>query len=171
MDERLEALLDKQAIEEVLMRYARTVDWLDEDGQASCFWPDAEIDYGFYQGDGAGWAPLVMEVERSAERRWHLCGGLMISLKENQASSECYGLTVSCVADEDGNKLDYMFGGRYLDELEKRDGEWRISKRRYVLDFRYELPHGVETDTAAADELSLPILKIMQAGHPDYRPF
>ena len=47
MDARLEALLDKQAIEEVAMRYSRTLDWLDGDGQAGCFWPDAEVDYGF----------------------------------------------------------------------------------------------------------------------------
>lgn len=170
MDERLEALLDKQAIEEVLMRYARTVDWLDEDGQASCFWPDADIDYGFYKGDGAGWTPVVMEVEKSAERRWHLCGGLMISVDGDHASSECYGITVSCAADESGQKVDHLFGGRYLDELEKRAGEWRIIKRRYFLDFRYQLPHGVETGDPATAELSLPVLKIMQAGHPDYRP-
>ena len=26
-------------------------------------------------------------------------------------------------------------GGRYLDRFEKRDGEWRIARRRYVLDW------------------------------------
>ena len=29
-------------------------------------------------------------------------------------------------------------GGRYVDRLEKRDGEWRIVVRRLVLDFFYE---------------------------------
>jgi hypothetical protein len=28
-------------------------------------------------------------------------------------------------------------GGRYLDRLEKRDGEWRIALRRLVVDYRY----------------------------------
>ena len=47
MDPQLQELLDKKACEEVLMRYSRTLDWLDEAGQASCYWPDADIDYGF----------------------------------------------------------------------------------------------------------------------------
>ena len=46
MEEQLQRLLDKQAIDEVLQRYCRTLDWLDEPGQASCYWPDADIDYG-----------------------------------------------------------------------------------------------------------------------------
>ena len=167
MDPRLEALLDKQAIEEVIMRYARTLDWLDGDGQAACFWPDAEIDYGFYTGDGAGWTPVVMQVETGAERRWHLCGGLMIALDCERASSECYGFTVSCSTDDSGEKVDHLFGGRYLDELEKRGDEWRILNRRYVLDFTYQLPHGLE-DLGAAG-LALPVLHIRQPGHADYR--
>jgi hypothetical protein len=168
MDARLEALLDKQAIEEVAMRYSRTLDWLDADGQASCYWPDAEIDYGFYSGDGEGWTPVVMEVEMVAARRWHLCGGLLVSLKGDRASSECYGFTVSCAENDSGDKQDSLFGGRYLDEWEKREGEWRILKRRYILDFTYQLPHGLEDLSEAG--LSLPVLQIRQPGHPDYRP-
>ena len=49
MDPQLQELLDKKACEEVLMRYGRTQDWLDEPGQGSCFWPDADVDYTFGQ--------------------------------------------------------------------------------------------------------------------------
>ena len=168
MDARLQALLDKQDIEEVIMRYSRTLDWLDADGQASCFWPDAQINYGFYDGDGSNWTPTVMQVELGAERRWHLCGGLIIKLDGDKASSECYGFTVSTTVDAEGNKGDSLFGGRYLDELEKRDDEWRIINRRYIADFAYQLPHGLE-DLANAG-LSLPILRINEPGHGDYRP-
>ena len=52
MEQQLQELLDTRACEDVLMRYGRTLDWLDESGQQSCFWPDAEIDYGFFQGTG-----------------------------------------------------------------------------------------------------------------------
>ena len=31
----------------------------------------------------------------------------------------------------------HVAGGRYLDRLEKRDGEWRIALRRLVVDSRY----------------------------------
>ena len=50
MDPALQQLLDKQAITEVIARYSRTLDWLDDEGQATCYWPDAQIDYGFFSG-------------------------------------------------------------------------------------------------------------------------
>ncbi len=168
MDARLETLLDKQAIEEVVMRYSRTLDWLDTEGQGSCYWPEADINYGFYAGDGAGWVPVVMEVELASERRWHLCGGLLISVEGDRASSECYGFTVSSAPDQPGEKMDSLFGGRYLDEWEKRNGKWRIIKRKYILDFTYQLPHGL--DALAKSGFTLPILQIQQPGHPEYRP-
>ena len=31
--------------------------------------------------------------------------------------------------------VDRFYGGRYLDECLRRDGEWRISKRTYILDW------------------------------------
>ena len=52
LQDQLQELLDRKACEDVLMRYGRTLDWLDEAGQESCFWPDADIDYGFFQGSG-----------------------------------------------------------------------------------------------------------------------
>ncbi len=168
MDARLETLLDKHAIEEVATRYSLTLDWLDTEGQGSCYWPDAEINYGFYDGDGAGWVPVVMEVELGSLRRWHLCGGLLIAVDGHHASSECYGFTVSCAENDSGEKMDSLFGGRYLDEWEKRDDEWRIIKRKYILDFTYQLPHGL--DAVAESGFNLPILQIQQAGHPEYRP-
>ncbi|EED35444.1 hypothetical protein NOR51B_1389 [Luminiphilus syltensis NOR5-1B] len=167
MERELQELLDKKACEEVLMRYARTLDWLDREGQASCFWPDADIDYGFYSGDGTGWVETVMEVELAAPRRWHMSGGALIRIEGAKAQSECYGFTVSMSTDDDGNSVDSLFGGRYLDELEKRGGQWRISKRRYILDFSYQLPNGLEDLVKSG--FSLHTLQIQQPGHPDYR--
>ena len=52
MEQQLQELLDRKACEDVLMRYGRTLDWLDQSGQEECFWPDATIDYGFFRGTG-----------------------------------------------------------------------------------------------------------------------
>ena len=68
---------------------------------------------------------------------------------------------------DDGNSVDSLFGGRYLDELEKRAGQWRISKRRYILDLSYQLPNGLEDLVKSG--FNLPVLQIQQSGHPDYR--
>ena len=132
MDERLQQLLDKQSIDEVLQRCCRTLDWLDEAGQASCYWPDADIDFGFFQGRADAYVPMVMEHQRGAAKRWHLATGVMITLDGDKARAESYGITVGAGRVDGPRK---MYGGRYLDELEKRGHEWRISKRAYLLDW------------------------------------
>ena len=66
----LDDLLAKDAITDVLARYSRTLDWLDEAGHASCYWPDAPIDYGFFKGTAADFVPVVMAIERRSARRW-----------------------------------------------------------------------------------------------------
>ena len=37
-EDALDAVIAKQAISDVMQRYCRTLDWLDDEGQASCFW-------------------------------------------------------------------------------------------------------------------------------------
>jgi hypothetical protein len=64
--------------------------------------------------------------------------------------------------------MDSVYGGRYLDELEKRDGEWRISKRMYILDWSQQFPNQLEASTG--EDFALHILNIAEAGHELYRP-
>ena len=166
-DPALQALLDKQAIGEVIARYSRTLDWLDDDGQASCYWPDAAIDYGFFKGTAANFVPVVMQVERQSERRWHYLGGLLVALRSvDRASAECYGLATAVHA-QDGVWTGRMFGGRYLDEFEKRGEEWRISSRQYIMD--WSMPLGVQNDGTPDPVFPLPMLEITASGHPSYR--
>ncbi len=168
MDAALQELLDKKACEEVILRYSRTQDWLDDEGQASCFWPDADVDYGFFKGTGAEFVETVMAHEREAPRRWHMCTSLLVQVDGNHAKGECYGIAVGGRYDDGGDLHDNMYGGRYLDELEKRDGEWRISKRTYILDWSHQFPDSMK-DTAGAD-FALHVLEIRDSGHPMYQP-
>jgi SnoaL-like domain len=167
-DPEVQALLDKQAISEVMARYSRTLDWLDDAGQASCYWPDAAIDYGFFKGTAADFLPVVMQIERASQRRWHFLGGLQIKLQSNSsASAESYGIATG-VREADGVWTGNMYGGRYLDEFEKRDGEWRISARQFIMD--WSKPLGVQNDGTPDPTFPLPILQIIASGHPLYRP-
>ena len=168
MDKQLKELLDTKACEDVLMRYGRTLDWLDETGHEDCFWPDADIDYGFFKGTGKDWVPLVMEVEAGASRRWHVSTGVVVQVRGESAKSECYGLTVGTSENELGESVDTMFGGRYLDEFEKRQGQWRISKRTYLADWTHHFPNGL--DALVSSGFMLNVLQIQQSGHELYRP-
>lgn len=167
MDQQLQQLLDRKACEDVILRYGRTLDWLDAEGQKECFWPDAVIDYGFFQGSGQDWVPMVMTVEAGSARRWHVSTGVMVQVNGNHAKSECYGLTVAAAENEEGELIDTMFGGRYLDELEKRNAEWRISRRNYIADWVQHFPNGLQG--LADSGLNLNVLQIRNPGHEQYR--
>lgn len=173
MESSLQQLIDKQAISDILQRYSRTLDWLDEDAQAKCYWPDAAVDYGFFTGNAEDFLPIVMEVERASDRRWHMLSSPLIAFHSpTSASSECYGIAAASKIQEDGSLAGNLFGGRYLDKWEKRSvedsAEWRISARTYMLDWRSALPDqpGFEPDP----EFPLPTAKIDASGHPLYRP-
>ncbi len=173
MAAQLQELLDKQAIQELVARYSRTLDWLDDGGQAGCYWPDAQIDYGFFKGTAAEFVPTVMQVERSTGRRWHMLAPLSIKLTSpTTAIGECYGIAAAFRRDGDAPYKGNMYGGRYLDEYEKRTtqagAEWRIASRRYVMDWTLPMPD--QPDASPLAEFPLPMLDLRESGHPDYRP-
>ena len=166
MDPQIQMLLDKQEIAEVQARYCRTLDWLDEEGLSTVFWPDAHIDYGFFIGNGEDFIPAVMQIERRSERRWHNLNNLSVKVSGNDAESECYGIAQS-TSTRRGEQHDQIFGGRYLDALQKRDGTWRISRRKFVLDWTQSFANGLSPFRDGA--MAMPILDITESGHPEYR--
>ena len=166
MTDDVRALLDRRAIDDVLARYCRTLDWLDDEGLATVFWPDAEIDYGFFQGSGAEFIPFVMEIERGSLRRWHTIANPIVRLDGDTAEGECYGTSQS-TAEVKGELVDTIFGGRYLDAYARRDGEWRIVRRKYALDWTQRFPHRV--DVFRTGPMAMPVLDIHESDHPEYR--
>lgn len=168
MEPALQQLLDKQAIAEVLARYSRTLDWLDDKGQAGCYWPDAEIDYGFFKGTAADFIPVVMAIERQSDRRWHALMGLIVQLHgPDRASAECCGIFAGARLQDDGALAGNLIGGRYLDEFEKRSGEWRIAKRLYLVDWTQPLTN--QPDFTPDPAFPLPTARVSQSGHLLYR--
>lgn len=168
VEAQLQELLDKQAITEVLQRYSRTLDWLDDDGQAGCFWPDAPIDYGFFTGTAADFLPVVMQIERASQRRWHFLSAPAIAFTApDHAQAECYGMATGIRQQDDGSWSGGLYGGRYLDEFAKKDGEWRIAQRKYVMDWK--LPLDDQPGNEPNPDFPLPVLQIIASGHPDYR--
>ena len=173
MDAKLTELIDRQEIGDVIQRYCRTLDWLDAEGQASCYWPDAHIEYGFFTGRAEDFLPVVMETERNLARRWHMLSQPLIRFQSpTSASSECYGIFGGGRWQDDGSIAGDLIGGRYLDEWEKRGTingeEWRISARKYIVDWKSPLNNQpmFEPDP----EFPLPTLKIDAEGHREYRP-
>ncbi|GGC40439.1 hypothetical protein GCM10011371_29770 [Novosphingobium marinum] len=134
VEERLAIVEDERAIEKVLADYALALDWIDMELLDKVFWDDAEIDYGFFQGSGRDFKPVVMDVEKSLGRRMHMVSNVRLSVTGNSAKASGYHLSIaSPEVDKPVPDGLSVFAGYYLDTLEKRDGRWGISSRKHIL--------------------------------------
>ena len=137
MDKELEAMVrelyDKQAIRELINNYSRGVDRQDRDLLVSCYHPDAVDDHGMFVGgpeDFFDWTdPSHLCFFRTHQ---HLVSNHTCTLDGDVAHTETYWMFAG-MTEEGGNLT--MFGGRYIDRMEKRDGEWRIAARKCVLEW------------------------------------
>ena len=66
----------------------------------------------------------------------HKLGQALIEIEGDTAHSETYAICHHVVAsdDEEGarDESDFVMGIRYVDRLERRDGEWRIADRQLL---------------------------------------
>jgi len=128
-----EAISERQAIADILHLHCRALDRGDSAALQSCYWPDAEVDYGSYVGPAQDFAGLVVAaLNDSYELTRHALSNMLIDLQEGRARCETY---VNADHLLPGAELEMCFGGRYLDLLEKRGGQWRIKHRRVVMDW------------------------------------
>lgn len=133
-DMRAEAsVLDRLAIEDTLHRHCRGLDRCDAELLTSCYWPEAEVDYGSYKGRAHDFAGLVVSaLGDSYELTRHRISNILISFKGVTARVESYVCAVHLLP---GGEQEMRFEGRYLDTLEKRDERWAMCYRQVVMDW------------------------------------
>src|SRR5690606_25178232 len=113
--------------------YARAADRVDLPLLGSVFHPDAEMDYGaIYQGPAAGFVEFIGQVHPVMAGHAHHLGNILIRVDGDRAGSECYVRTwIRFPGAEEGQYRDLHSTGRYLDEWQRSDGTWQITRRRY----------------------------------------
>lgn len=136
---------DRLAIADVLCRYARGIDRCDEEVLRAVWWPGAACDYGNGVSDAGEWSATVVQALATMLRTQHFLGNMIIDVEGEQANAETYCRAYHEVSGPDG-PVEMEVGGRYLDRLEKRGGEWRIAHRRYVLDWNRNMPSTAQWD-------------------------
>lgn len=130
----LRALLDMQAIVECVNRYARGVDRADAELTASAYHPDAVEDHGAFIGGVADLVPFLGAAHEPFDGYQRFVTNFSIELSESgdEAHAESYYL---CILRRDEKGKLVANGGRYVDRLAKRDGEWRILRRVVVIEW------------------------------------
>lgn len=149
----IQMLLDKRAIEEVVLQLARATDRCDPELMTSCFHEDATDDHGSFSGLAADFVPWVMGVLAGFEQTTHTVCNTLVYVAGEIANAESRFLAHSRTDGPDGRR-DSFGAGRYLDRLERRDGEWRIAHREVVYDWNWSAPSG-EDRFAASEDLEL----------------
>lgn len=141
----LETLIDREAIRDVITRVARGEDRRNAGLLRSAFWAEATIDFGVMAGGFDEYLTWCVPGSPDIPVTQHMLGQCLIALRGDTARSETYVQSYHRVKDGDGER-DTAMGGRYLDTLEKRDGEWRIASRIMLYD--YDLDIGPAIDMA-----------------------
>jgi ketosteroid isomerase-like protein len=147
----LQDLLDKQAIREVIMRYCRGVDRCDAALISSAYHPDALDFHGSrnFTGETVG-RGLVDGLLTTALRSMHHVTNQVITVHGDTAGCESYYAAFR-VEEHDGAERVLQALGRYVDRLERRDGEWRIAHRVVVNEIVRYLPPSPQPVTTRTD--------------------
>jgi hypothetical protein len=133
---RLDQIESRTAITEVLYRYARGNDRADEAMLRDCFWPESTHKHGRFEGLSSDFVTYAYRVVSNLKFGAHHISNVSIELNGDRAFSECYYFAHHRrnVANSEQEE-DAFFEGRYIDFFERRNGVWKIIRRRGQSDF------------------------------------
>ena len=126
-------LCDREAIRQCIHRYARGVDRFDRELILSAFHPDALDEHGKFVGTREEFVDWALGQHGGAHlSHQHCLLNHSCELDGDTAHAETYFMFVSM--NRAGRPVT-IGGGRYVDRLERRDGDWRIAVRVCLRDW------------------------------------
>lgn len=175
-DDALQALIDRQAIEEKVRLYCRAIDRLDIELLRSVYWPEGTDDHGSFIGNAYEFAEFIMiDLKKRVIDGMHAIMHTVIELDGNVATAESYYWAYQLTpggreavteffgesyaarhADRIDDPQDFYCGGRYIDLFEKRGQEWRILKRKITNEWNDVRPSDRITSEGAIAHFNLP---------------
>jgi hypothetical protein len=173
LENRLQRMLDRQDIHDVIVTYCRAIDRLDAGLFASMFWEDG----GYSTASGAvvraaepAFVQNILDdtMRRSYSQTQHFISNVRFDFDgADVANTEAYlhafhrsytsGERLESIvgksqltdrALDPAIRYDIVVAGRYLDRFERRRGAWKISTRRLILDWTSIMP---STEWGTAD--------------------
>jgi hypothetical protein len=133
---RLERMADENDIRHVVYRYCRGIDRRQYDLVRSCYHPDATDEHGDFRGNLDQFIEMVQQGLPRYRSTNHFIGNLLIEVDGTTARSEAYTIAFHRLFPRgDKPARDYLVGLRYIDDFEKRSGEWRIAHRVCAFDW------------------------------------
>lgn len=159
----LHELADRKAIENVLGLYCRAIDRLDLDLLRSIYHADGVDDHGAFALPAHEFADKIIATLREVcVYSMHTVTHSVIELHGDSAYSEAYYYGFHTIAGGEAkvetffgpqyvaahkaagtlaDAHEYICGGRYLDVFAKRDGAWKILRRKITNEWGVCQPH------------------------------
>lgn len=138
----LQALIDKDAIRELVLLYSRAIDRQDIDLLRDLYTEDATDTHGdSFDGPADAYCDFIARsFPYMPYSGHHLCNHL-IAVDGNVASGEVYALAYHLIPGRDGAQQEDFMAVRYIDNYRRcADGRWRFSKRVVTYDFKLRRP-------------------------------
>ncbi len=176
-EEEISELVARQKCYDVLTRYCRALDRADVELMRTVYWEDAIDDHGVYKGNAQEFSEFIIrEIQNWFEVTMHAICNVHMEYGNDVMCTESYLIAYHKVKGErdkieavQGSKyfaaldLDkvgdthhvFLYGGRYIDRLEKKEGEWKIAHRRVVMDWNENWPGNTILDDGMFSTLLL----------------
>ena len=139
----LKTLLDRDKIRDCIARLARGEDRRDAKIISASCWPDAISDYGVFLGGFDEYLAWVVPGSTAIKVTQHVLGQSVIDLEGDTALVETHVISYHRI-DMGEAEHDTVIGGRYLDRMAKRGGEWRIAQRTMLYDWYQDLGAAID---------------------------
>lgn len=128
----LETLLDERAIRNVIQILGRAEDRADIELFRSCWWPEAKQIAN--AEENVDQMCERIDRTRAAQHTQHFLGNPIVEVHGETAFAECHGIFFGW-RNEDGVRKERVMHLRYMIQLSKRGGEWKIAQRNNILDY------------------------------------
>jgi hypothetical protein len=178
LEKKLQLLIDRQEIEQVLKLYCRAIDRLDVELLKSVYHPDGTDDHGSFSGNAQEFATHIMrDLKELILDGMHTVTHCTIEVKDNFATAESYYWAyqrcpggrskvaaffgpsyAEAVAGRGAleGEHDFFCGGRYIDLFEKRAGRWKILRRKITNEWHVVQPSQRITGEGHISAFNLP---------------
>ena len=135
----VEFMQAEATIKNLVYRFARAIDRVDEPLMRELFWENAGDDHGLFAGTAAEYVDWVIPLLKSMHATQHTISNILVELDGDRATAETYFVAYHQIG-EGAEAIDMIAAGRYFDSFEKRDDEWRFSYRKAVYDWNRNDP-------------------------------
>jgi len=178
LEARLQLALDRQEIEHVLKLYCRAIDRCDKELLKSIYHPEGTDDHGSFSGNAHEFAEFIIPTLREVILDgMHTVTHCTIEVEGDFATSEAYywayqqthggkefitgyfGADYAARAKAEGlidGNHDFYCGGRYIDLFERRNGAWKILRRKITNEWNDVRPSRRITDQGSIADFNLP---------------